>query len=592
MKDLKTGVITVKEFINNDYTLIIPDYQRGYRWTKTQIEKLLEDLKAFSDINKDNNTSYSLQPIALIKERDNAYRVIDGQQRLTTIYLILDIYNENINYQKKINPKGKTSWEGLDAKFIENAKNIIKEWEKNDDNKNFKTECLLNASFFVYIFEDTGSGEISFFSKINSDKIPLTNSEMIKAIFVKEMKNETDKKSRILRQWENIENDLQKDNFWLFISNDKDKADTRIDFLFKLLKDNILETKNFTETKNSQFSLFLVYEDYLKKQEDKIQVLEKIWQKIRQYYSTLKYLQKDKECYHLFGYLMSVNEKKAIECLKNLANANKQECKEKIKDKIKEYIEHTLKDLDIKDLSYEKHKNKIRDILLLFNILTANNMEGFRFPFETYKKTEYQVEHIHARNTKLPIERPYINEWFEIINKEDINKDVENFIKDISEKDENEIEKIKEEINKFYNNKKDATNSVKHFALYGYLKEFNENNNPDNKIELKNKDFDDLKKETEQIEENVHLLGNLALLDSTTNQSYGNDYFKQKRDKIIDEDLKGTFILPCTKRIFVNYYTNCNKIWEDMNRTEYISKMKKCLEDFLPKDKENEREKI
>ena len=71
------------------YKFYIPSYQRGYRWTKLQVEQLLNDIWHFS--KRDDKTKgefYCLQPI-VVRHLEDKYEVIDGQQRLTTIYLII-----------------------------------------------------------------------------------------------------------------------------------------------------------------------------------------------------------------------------------------------------------------------------------------------------------------------------------------------------------------------------------------------------------------------------------------------------------------------------------------------------------------------
>ena len=102
----------------------IPSYQRGYKWTKKQAEDLLEDLDEFKT-NVENNSNpdsfYCLQPLAVAPRLNEEYEdfdikkykteqeaieeiqklfnkrivwdVIDGQQRLTTIYPICTMYS-------------------------------------------------------------------------------------------------------------------------------------------------------------------------------------------------------------------------------------------------------------------------------------------------------------------------------------------------------------------------------------------------------------------------------------------------------------------------------------------------------------------
>ena len=75
-------------------SFFIPAYQRGYRWTSQQVIELLEDIREFNEkrlANKDSSW-YCLQPIVVVP-RDERYDVLDGQQRLTTIFLILSYLN-------------------------------------------------------------------------------------------------------------------------------------------------------------------------------------------------------------------------------------------------------------------------------------------------------------------------------------------------------------------------------------------------------------------------------------------------------------------------------------------------------------------
>ena len=58
---------------------VIESYQRGYRWSKDEIEHLLEDIDEMPD-----GQNYCLQPV-VVKNRDGVYELIDGQQRLTTL---------------------------------------------------------------------------------------------------------------------------------------------------------------------------------------------------------------------------------------------------------------------------------------------------------------------------------------------------------------------------------------------------------------------------------------------------------------------------------------------------------------------------
>ena len=86
-KDVETQLISIEEILQNEF--LIPKYQRGYRWTKREVLNLLEDVdRACHDSDK----YYFLDSVTLIERVDDErFEVIDGQQRLYTIFLISQI---------------------------------------------------------------------------------------------------------------------------------------------------------------------------------------------------------------------------------------------------------------------------------------------------------------------------------------------------------------------------------------------------------------------------------------------------------------------------------------------------------------------
>jgi uncharacterized protein with ParB-like and HNH nuclease domain len=61
---------------------LVPGYQRGFRWGHHEVEALLNDIVA-------SDGKYYLQPLVVKRLDDQRWELIDGQQRLTTLYLIL-----------------------------------------------------------------------------------------------------------------------------------------------------------------------------------------------------------------------------------------------------------------------------------------------------------------------------------------------------------------------------------------------------------------------------------------------------------------------------------------------------------------------
>lgn len=126
----------------------IPAYQRGYRW-KEEVAMLLNDIK---EINEGEN--YSLQPIVVKKKAEKEYELIDGQQRLTTIFLIYRYikfflpkiqikfniqYDIRTNSRKFLNELDFENLKNIEGKnvdeyfIIEAGKTIVDWFEKQND---------------------------------------------------------------------------------------------------------------------------------------------------------------------------------------------------------------------------------------------------------------------------------------------------------------------------------------------------------------------------------------------------------------------------------------------------------------------------
>src|SRR5574344_1324017 len=171
----KLKLQSIREIL--DKSFYIPAYQRGYRWSSRQVIDLLKDIWEFaSKRQKQEGEFYCLQPI-VVKRTNSKYIVIDGQQRLTTLYIVLkyleqkiedDFYitsfydleyetrnkeNENSSeFLKKINNiKEDESKKNIDFYYMNNTFNVIKQWFT--DNKINKGD-FLNILLKVNIIEE------------------------------------------------------------------------------------------------------------------------------------------------------------------------------------------------------------------------------------------------------------------------------------------------------------------------------------------------------------------------------------------------------------------------------------------------------
>jgi hypothetical protein len=96
----------IQKVFSDDYVFRIPDYQRPYSWTPEEARDLLDDLLGFIEANPSNVPDmppYFLGSIVLIKGESPASEVVDGQQRLTTLTLLLAAIRANVDPKLKAN---------------------------------------------------------------------------------------------------------------------------------------------------------------------------------------------------------------------------------------------------------------------------------------------------------------------------------------------------------------------------------------------------------------------------------------------------------------------------------------------------------
>lgn len=506
---------TISELLKCNFH--IPSYQRGYRWTEQQVTELLNDINEFSPKeveHSDEKTWYCLQPIIVKQKSENEWDVIDGQQRLTTTYLILHYLNQGyvenrrkdlfgLKYETRKDSadylKNRLNGESIDETnidyyFISSAYKTICDWFKNKGEQfDINTfESKFNFSTKVIWYETTDGDSIDIFTRINSGKIPLTNAELIKALFLNSsnfVKADPEKlrlkQLEIASEWDRIEYALQDDSFWYFINKNENKLATRIEFIFNLMPD---------KPDDDEYSTFHSFNKKFETKSEK--EINENWQEIKKYFQTLEEWYSDRKLYHQIGYLIVVGTD-----IKNILKEKKGKSKTEFSNWIKQKIKSKFIDLNLEKVEY--NGNYVHQILLLHNIQTMlnNQNETTRFPFDRYKKESWDIEHIHAIATDVKVKKDEQIKWLK-----------NNFIK--TDRHQNE------DLNK----RIDAIKSGNIIA---------EN------------EFDDIVHYVLGEEED-NSLRNLCLLDSGTNRSYKNDAFKGKRTEIIAREKAGTFVPICT----------------------------------------------
>ncbi len=601
-----------------EYSFFIPAYQRGYRWTNTQVIQLLDDVWNFAknpppQEQGKEDPFYCLQPIVVKKHREKEREVIDGQQRLTTIFLILHYFNEmwigkqkikepEISYETRpdsakfisslevdiedfdtklkidealnriklksnVQPK-----DNIDYYHIANAYKSIHFWVQQMGNKldNNKLQSIFQNDTKViwYEVEETeNNNSIDIFTRLNIGKIPLTNAELIKALFLQKgnfaEEKATLKQIQIASEWDIIEKTLQDNAFWLFIYNPDNhlKYDNRIEYIFDLIKGRTKDSEYY-----HTFNEF--YRDFSKNLKNKKPDIDKIWLEIKKYFLTLEEWFKNYVLFHYAGYL--------IDCGISI-NTIKEKSSGRNKDDFKSYLKNEIRkqvDCNIDEIEYGN--KSIKKILLLFNIQTVleTQKSDMRFPFHKYKSEDWDIEHVCSQTDKTISGNKrlaWVNDILEYFTGTTDIENAKNFSNDL-EDNEGTAENIKEICNSLIKLKEDEQFEDEQFY---------------SSFELVQKYF----REDNQTEEKDDI-SNLALLDSTTNRSYGNSFFPIKRKRIIENDSKGIFVPIATKNLFLKYYSQkLGEVmyWSSDDAKDYLEAIKNTLKDFLPEEDKNEQ---
>lgn len=648
----KIQQMAVCELMDDRY-FFIPCYQRGYRWGKTQIYDLCNDLLDYALKKEEeiansiqNKSFYCLQPIIVIPktfEIDNygkheGYEVVDGQQRLTSLYILyrylfscknnltiisLDLQRKmqmfkcplyHIYYETRPNDFEaieKIGYEALkssdiidiDITHISNAYQYIEQWFSDTAMGALKTLRRYPNSSMNTLAEDTtkekileglknlldekkdsakGSVQIIWyeldgqkdavkeFIKENTGKIKLTDAELIKGLFLQ--KRNWDKavsgiqQHSIGKDWELIENTLHHNDFWSFLSNDIHQEDNRINIVFEYIYQ---KNKNATVPQDSQNALFRFYNEHFEQEGN----MTKLWQEVKECFQAMQNWYNDPYIYNLVG-LLSKQGKSLYEII-NIYDDKQVVTTEdflwKLKDNILDTLPKPAKNSDSDslfpdeyfNLFYGENNDQIKHLLLFINVRQlCKQLDEARIDIESGEK----------KSDKNRTEQDLMNHIYKF--PYDVLDSFEWELEHIDSATTNQIKKI-EEKDKWI---KEAERALGDAILNNtYYKAKKESNDLDEMIKLiKKASGDDFYEEKEDEVKKKNWIGNITLLDSGTNRSYGNSLFIIKHDIIKERVKDGVFVPLCTQNVFYKIFPNCTNgflrwDWND----------KKCHHEFL-----------
>ncbi|WP_444704984.1 DUF262 domain-containing protein [Mycoplasma sp. 332] len=254
--------ITIRNLFQNaskEHNFLIPEYQRPYSWGEEQTEKLFSDLWEFYKIilkEPNSKEQYFLGSIVFFENENGKWEIIDGQQRITTIFLLLrailkkceNTNSENTknlakeieeciwhisNDYKKIIDRNSMSIQNVSVmqSNLEDFENIIKSGEynkksKSNYSKNYaklielieekaKNEIEGIFNFFNTILEKTliltvssqsQQSAMTVFETLNNRGVPLSDADIFKAKIYNLLKDKNEK-DKFIEQWKELEYD-------------------------------------------------------------------------------------------------------------------------------------------------------------------------------------------------------------------------------------------------------------------------------------------------------------------------------------------------------------------------------------------------
>lgn len=551
----------------------IPAYQRGYRWGEHEVRLLLDD------ISEAAGSDYYLQPVVVKQLGDNRWELVDGQQRLTTLYLVLRAIRKylphteirySLSYETRPgsaayldDPTEEGSLENIDYFHIFAAAQCIDDWfaeRKNPTMAAMKLYEGLSApddstswSVRVIWYEAPDTSEFdsrALFTRLNVGRIPLTDAELVKALLL----SRVDRQFEIAAQWDSIERDLRAPEVWAFATGKADGSATRIGLLLDTIADAVHGDRDWHV--RPPFHTFetlrpLILED-----------AHALWDRVVDMHSLILGWYDDRDLFHKIGYLVATRQTTFGRLVAEAHGMAKSAFEERLNDLIRASLKLSAQDL----AALEYGEPKASRALLLMNAETVRRNENSseRYSFDAHAQRTWSLEHIHAQRSERLTTADQWRAWL---------KEHRNAL-DALDLPSEDLAAIRARID-------DALPSITSEAFQALHREI---------IELFSNAgdaFDEDDPSSVQ-ESEVDSIANLALLARDDNSVLNNAVFEVKRRQLIDLDRRGAYIPVCTRNVFLKYYTDEGAqlhFWGPRDREGYLAAMQNVLAPYLREER-------
>lgn len=545
-------------------SFFVPDYQRGYRWGPDEVRRLLDDINAAGDRN------YFLQPIVVKRRPDDQWELVDGQQRLTTLYLILHFIQRHmptakvrysLSYETRPGsaeyldaPTEAASLENIDFFHIFGALETIEAWfgeRQNEPLAAIELFRALSKTVYVIWYEapDTAAFDSrTLFTRLNVGRIPLTDAELVKALLL----SRAERKEETAALWDAIERDLHNPEVWGFATATADGGPTRIGLLLDTIADQVAG-----RPPGPSRPLYFTFETLRPLIEASPR---KVWDRIVDLHSLVQGWYDDRNLFHKIGYLVASGGASFFD-LVGLAQLNTKSGFDSALDAlIRKSL--SLSRSGVASLTYGARKTE--QALLLMNVETVRRrtQSSERYSFDSHAQRHWSIEHIHAQRSQglntVEQWQAWLLEHRKALDALDLQPA--------------ELGEITERIDRALPTISSETFEPLHQELTGLFTARESDDDPPG-----GNDYHDMDG-----------IANLALLAGDDNRLLGNEVFEVKRRRVIDLDQRGVYIPVCTRNVFLKYYTDAGArqlhFWGLTDRERYVDAMLEALETYLLED--------
>jgi hypothetical protein len=564
-----------KPFVSGEF--FVAAYQRGYRWGRDEVRQLLDDITANAreaEKRRELPADYYLQPVVVLDRGDGTWELVDGQQRLTTLFLITKYVATKITdakvdywlsyetregsrqYLDDLDPSRRD--ENIDFHHIAQAYDAIVEWFASQGNPGEAAIDIHSAlSKWVYVIwyeAPAGTDTTELFTRLNRDRIPLTDSELIKALVLSNSGGAAEgspgRQQEVAAQWDGFERDLRDEQFWAFLTGSTAKRSTHVDFLFESM------------TPTAGLSVRPRYWTFSRVREDiEERGAAAFWRDVVERHGLLLGWYHDRALYHRIGYLIATGE-----AIPGLIQTSRSQTHAAFSDSLihrtRERLELTADEVSLLRYDNPKDARKCVELLLLMNVETVlgSSDPSSRFSFHAYAGQGWSLEHIHAQNPQDFKKEGERRDW------------IRSHLKKIQttewgREQEAEVGHLMQRMTTHLELAEGKTDDPGFEAMLADV--FTLFSSP----------------AAGMADGDIHGLGNLALLQRDFNSKLNNAVFALKRERIIELDQDGAYILPCTRNVFLKYYTASAdqqlSLWGPQDQQCYYDKLVETVDVFL-----------